>query len=218
MRKTALVAGGTGLIGRQLIELLCRDDDFGSVLHVGRRSCGIDHPKLREYLGSDLSGAPLNASDMEVAFCCLGTTMARAGSKEAFYAVDHDLCLAFGELAKRHRAKALIMVSSLGADPGSGNYYLRVKGETERDLAALGFVRFVAVRPSLLLGPRSESRPGERLGQVLMSALNPLFLGPLKRYKAITGVQVAQAMLNLTRQDATGVRLIENEVLLELAG
>jgi len=143
--------------------------------------------------------------------------MAKAGSKEAFYAVDHDLCLAFGHLAKRHEAKAMIMVSSLGAEAGSGNCYLRVKGETERDLAALGFARFVAVRPSLLLGPRPESRPGERVGQVLMGAMNPLFRGPLRRYKAITGRQVAQAMLNLSRQEATGVRLVENDRLLDLA-
>jgi uncharacterized protein YbjT (DUF2867 family) len=218
MGKTALVAGGTGLIGRKLIELICENPDFGHVLHVGRRSSGLNHHKLSENLGADMSAADISGSGVDVAFCCLGTTMARAGSKEAFYAVDHDLCVSFGLLAQLHGATLMIMVSSLGADAGSGNYYLRVKGETERDLAALGFRRFVAVRPSLLLGPRSESRPGERAGQVLMGVLNPLFVGSLKRYKAITAGQVAQAMVILAGQDGNGVKVVENERLLAYAG
>lgn len=217
MAKHAWVAGATGLVGRFLTQQLIDDDAFGHITHLGRRSCGIASAKLTELLGPDLATLPATGPGPQVAFCCLGTTMAKAGSKEAFFAIDHDLCLAFAQKARAAGAHTLVVVSSVGARAESPNYYLSVKGQTERDLGNLGFERTVVVRPSMLLGGRNESRPAEKVGQLLMGATAPLFFGPLKRYRAVRGWDVATALRKLALQPGQGLRVVENEEIFSWA-
>ena len=212
----AWVAGATGLVGRFLTQQLVDDSHFGQITHLGRRSCGIKSPKLLEILGPDMAALQTDMAPVQVAFCCLGTTMAAAGSREAFYAVDHNLCMAFATKARAAGANKLLVVSSVGADAYSANYYLRVKGETERDLALLGFDEVVVVRPSMLIGNRHENRPAEKFGQVIMGATAPLFFGPLKRYRAVRGYDVATALRTLALQPGQGLRVVENETLFSL--
>lgn len=209
----AWVAGATGLVGRFLTQQLIDDAHFGQIAHLGRRSCGIASPKLSEILGPNMAALQTDLVPAQVAFCCLGTTMAVAGSREAFYAVDHDLCMAFAAKARAAGANKLLVVSSVGANAASANYYLRVKGETERDLALLGFDQVVVVRPSMLIGNRSENRPAEKFGQMLMGATAPLFVGPLKRYRAVRGWDMATALRKLALLPGQGLRVVENEEL-----
>jgi len=129
------------------------------------------------------------------AFCCLGTTIRQAGSREAFRAVDHAAVLAFAWAARRNGAGRFFVVTALGANARSRVFYNRVKGETEEALAVLGFKTLALFRPSLLLGRRKERRWGERIGEVILWVAEPLLLGGLRQYRAISAEVVARAML-----------------------
>jgi uncharacterized protein YbjT (DUF2867 family) len=206
----AAIAGATGFIGSQLLELLKDDAVIGNVQVLSRRP--LDLPTKFTVIQGDLL-QPALTGPLDVAFCALGTTMAVAGSKEAFYRVDHDLVLAFAKAAKAQGAEKFVLVSSIGADVGSSNYYLKVKGEAESDLRALGFRSLVILQPSLLMGERREFRFGERVGQGAMSLLGPLMLGPLAKYRGIHGRTVANAMLRLAKENLPGVHVLESDRL-----
>ena len=182
--KIAWVAGATGLVGSRLLERLLAAPDFGQVVTLGRRPPNATSPKLTQrtldFAAFDVTGLPAP----DIAFCALGTTIARAGSQVAFRAVDHDAVLAFARAALAAGAKHFVVVSSLGADVRSRLFYARVKGEIETDLRALDFVSLGIARPSLLLGDRADSRPGERISvavsRFLGSALRPFASRPIE--------------------------------------
>ncbi len=128
-------------------------------------------------------------------FCCLGTTIRKAGSQDAFRRVDHDYPLALARLGKAAGAQQFLMVSALGADARSPVFYSRVKGEAEHDIAAIGLQKAIFMRPSILLGERHEPRPGERAGIFVGQLIAPLLVGPLRKYRPIHADDVAAAML-----------------------
>lgn len=215
MGKTAWLAGATGLVGGFALAKLEADDAFGRVVSFGRRPSGTSHPKLVE---RTVDFAALDAGDApapDVAVCALGTTIKKAGSKEAFRAVDHDAVLAFARAAKGRGAKAFVVVTAHGADEGSSVFYNRVKGEVEKALGEIGFESLAIARPSLLLGDRAESRPGERAAVVVSRFLKPL-LSPL-RARPIEGETVARAVVALAREPKPGVRVVHNAELFDLA-
>lgn len=197
MARTALVAGASGLVGGHLLDLLLEDGRWDQVVSVGRRELARTHPALRQVVAdfADLPALP----DAHDAFSCLGTTIRKAGSQAAFRAVDHGAVLAFAAAAQAAGAAGFFHVSAMGADPGSRIFYNRVKGEMERDVAALGLPRCTALRPSILDGERAESRPAERVGLVAMRAVAPL----LGRYRPTLAADVAAAMVELSRQEIT---------------
>ena len=149
--------------------------------------------------------------------CCLGSTLRKAGSREAFLAVDRDLVLRMAAIAHGMGARQAIVVSSVGASAQSGNFYLRIKGETERALAEMGFDRVDLLRPGLLLGDRDESRPGEAFARALTPFTNPLLRGPLRRYRGIAASDVAAAAVALLGRDEPGRNAHENTELVALA-
>ena len=193
---TALIAGASGLIGSHLLEQLLESSEYGRVIAVGRRPLERVHPKLvpvvADFAALDKTTVDLRCDD---AFCCLGSTIKRAGSAENFRAVDHGAVLALAWAARRNGAARFFLVSSLGADASSRFLYNRVKGETEEALQVLGFSTLGIFRPSLLLGPRREFRPGERISAVILWLAEPLLLGRLRPYRAIQAEVVARAML-----------------------
>ena len=160
-----------------------------------------------------------SVTDLEVddVFCTLGTTMKQAGSKDAFRKVDHDYVLALARAGLAAGGRKFVLNSSVGADPRASSFYLRVKGEVEAAVRALGYETFVTAQPSLLLSDRAESRPGERIGVALAPALNPLMLGPLKRYKAIDVDTVAAALVGAALELGAGQHALEYEDLVRLA-
>lgn len=206
----AAIAGATGFIGTHLVSLLKDDPTIEHVQVLSRRP--LDLPDKFTVIEGDLADPQLTGP-VDVAFCTLGTTMATAGSKEAFYHVDHDLVLAFGKAAKAQGAGIFVLVSSIGADADSSNFYVKVKGETENDLKAIGFRSLIILQPSLLMGDRREFRLGERIGQGAMTLLGPLMLGPLTKYRGIHGRTVANAMLRLAKEDLPGVHVLESDRL-----
>ena len=205
--RIALVAGGSGLVGMRLLPLLLNASEYTRVHALSRRPLVFDHPRLanrivrfEEPLEAQLTG--LQCLD---AFCCLGTTRRAAGSKSAFREIDFDLVVRFARFALGAGAERLVFISSVGADPGSRNFYLRVKGETEQALEALRFRALDILAPSVLLGTRRIARPLELVAQVAMWILNPLILGRWSAYRAIAADTVAAAMLGAARTGRRGV-------------
>jgi uncharacterized protein YbjT (DUF2867 family) len=212
--RTALVAGASGLVGGLLLDALLESPQYREVCSLGRRPLPKQHPRLtqRTVDFARLEGEALPTS--EDAFCCLGTTIKKAGSQEAFRAVDYDAVLAFAKAARKAGARRFLVVTALGADPRSRVFYNRVKGEAEEALKGQGFESLVILRPSLLLGDRTESRPGERAAIVLSRALSPL-LRPFGG-RPIEARTVARAMLALARDTPAGVRVAQSGELQEL--
>lgn len=172
--KTAWVAGASGLVGGALLTRLLDDTRWARVVSFGRRPVDRTHPRLTQvtvdFARFDAQGAPAPTA----AFCTLGTTIKKAGSREAFRAVDYDAVMAFARAARAAGATDFHVVTALGAKKGSWVFYNHVKGEVEAALATLGFDHLVVYQPSLLLGDRAEQRPGERAAIVVSEALAPV--------------------------------------------
>ena len=216
MARTALIAGATGLIGGELVAQLSGSSAYERVVAWVRRvpenSANVEFQIVDfERLSEAPALAPTDA------FCALGTTLERAGSQSAFRRVDHDYVIGFAEAAARRGADRLIVVSALGADPESRVFYNRVKGETERDVTALGLPSLYLVRPSLLLGSRSEFRIGERIAALSMKPLSALMRGSLRRYRPIRAHDVARAMVSLAARGEPGCHAVESDELARLA-
>ena len=217
-RNVAVVAGATGLIGGYLVRILLEDAFFDSVVTIGRRNLPSDHPKLVQRV---VDFDDLEAQDLSAAthlFCTLGTTIKKAGSQEAFHKIDHGAVLAFARAGITAGARRMMVVSSVGASPDSSNFYLRVKGEMERDVEVLPFEAVHIFQPSILLGARTEQRPGERVGIVMARALEWTLVGPLRKYRPIPAPRVAQAMAVAAERGASGVNIHQFESIVRLAG
>lgn len=207
-QKVALIAGASGLIGSQLLPLLLNCGRYAKVISVGRRPLPLMHPLLvQRTLDFDRLEEHRLSLIADDVFCCLGTTMRQAGSKEAFYKVDFLYVVKLAALTAANFAAQLLVVSAMGADASSRFYYNHVKGEMEDAVRQTPFRAVHIFRPSLLLGPRPEKRLGEQVGAVVLKLVRPLLLGPLRRYRAIEAQAVAQAMLNAAYQDGGGVRV-----------
>ncbi len=214
--KTALLAGATGLIGSQLLPLLLASERYAKVIVVGRKAVPIIHPKLVQVVTEldKLEAVRLQLIADDV-YCCLGTTMAQAGSKAAFRQVDFLYVVTLAALTAGNFAAQFMVVSSMGADAESRIYYSQVKGEMEAAVRQVPFRAVHIFRPSLLLGERAHPRVGERLGALLLRVLKPLLRGPLLKYRPVRGAVVAAAMLRAAEEDGGGVRMHLSD---ELAG
>lgn len=206
--KTALIAGSTGLVGGQLLEELLNSNYYHRVIAISRQPLNLAHPIL-ENVVTDLErlekvGPQLTCDDV---FCCLGTTMRKAGSKVAFRKIDFDYPLKLAELTFNLGAKQFLLVSALGANTKSGFYYNQVKGEVEIAISEIGFQTLHVLRPSLLMGNRKEDRAGEEAAKIFFKLFG--FLVPSK-YKGIASIKVARAMLNLAQQNITGKTIHES--------
>ena len=163
----------------------------------------MQHPKLEQRLTDLPVVGPLPAVDD--VFCCLGTTIKKAGSQHAFRAIDHDAVVALAHAAGHAGASTFLHVTAMGADPGSRIFYNRVKGETERDVARVGIPTTVSFRPSILDGERQESRPAERVGLLAMRAVAPV----LGRFRPTRAEDVAVAMLSEAAKSDEGTRTLD---------
>lgn len=213
MPRTALIAGASGLVGGHLLRRLLAAETWDRVVTLSRRTLGIEHPELDQHLADfdHLDALDFPASDD--AFCCLGTTIKKAGSAEAFRRVDHDYVLDFARRAREHGATQFLVVSALGADETSRLFYNRVKGEMERAVAGLGYESVQIVRPSLLLGERDVSRPKEQVAEFFSKPLRPLLAGPLRKYRPIHADKVAAALVSAAQQQRPGVHIFESDEL-----
>lgn len=212
----AVVAGATGLIGGFLITELENDAAFDAVVALTRRpkqnSAKINWKVVDFDSKSELENATEGA---DVVFCCLGTTMKQAGSKEAFYKVDFQYVVDLAKAAHKNNVRQFSVISATGADSESKIFYNQVKGEMETAIRKLGFAELIIFHPSLLLGPRKDSRFGERVGIVLGKLFSPLLFGSLKKYHPIHVSKIAKAMVAEAKIKAERTLILEYTAIID---
>ncbi|CAM2067848.1 Oxidoreductase [Sulfidibacter corallicola] len=216
--KRAVLLGASGLIGGYCLEHLLADPTYDRVVTPLRRHLDLEHPKLTQRIVSfDHLSANADCFHGDDLFCCLGTTMRQAGTREQFRHVDLHLPLECARLAHENGMRRCLVITALGADPDSRVFYNRVKGELEQALETLGFSHLSILRPSLLRGPRTQSRPGERLGEWVLAATSWLLVGPLRKYRAIHARVVAEALVAQAKREESGVFRLESDQIARTA-
>lgn len=204
------LTGATGLVGNSVLTELAADPAFGPIVALARRQLSSVPARVEQRIVDfDALEAALSGEKVDVAICCLGTTIKVAGSQEAFRRVDFDYVLAFANAAKAAGATRFLVITAVGADPRSLVFYNRVKGEAEEALRGLGFESLVIARPSLLIGERSEVRVSERLAAPL-SRLLP------KSLRGIEGSTVARALVRLAKDAGRGSRVVSSGELQDI--
>jgi uncharacterized protein YbjT (DUF2867 family) len=213
----ALIIGATGLIGSECLELLLKDDAYSFVEIWVRNITGNTHPKLIEKLLNfdKISVLPLTNADH--VFCCLGTTINKVKTKEAFTRIDKEYVSALAKFAEQSGCQKFVVISSIGANKNSGNFYLRTKGEMEEEVKSCSIPTIFILRPSMLLGKRKEFRLSEQIGKVLMVAVKYLLIGKMKKYRGIQATTVAKAMLHIAKRKEKGVFILESDVIERVA-
>jgi len=213
-RRTVVVVGATGLVGGHLVRMLAADKTVERVVAPVRRAVTdwMHEPRIEApVVDFDALAESERRLQAHQIFICLGTTMKVAGGKAAFRRVDFDYVVESARLAAEGGARDAFLVSSVGADPGSKVFYSRVKGEAEAAVSALPFTSVHILRPSVLVGERKQTRPGERVGITLGKLVTPMLVGPARRYRPIEGLAVARAMAVVSRRPEPGVHVLESE-------
>jgi len=218
MSRTAIVVGSNGLIGSELLNMLLEDDYYRTVVSLARKYLDMKNPKLVQYIIEDYNQLDefeelIAADDI---YCCLGTTMKKAGSKEAFKKVDYEYPLNIARLASLNDSQQFFLVSSLGANPESGVFYNKVKGQVEESIKQIEFKGIHIFRPSLLLGQRDEKRGGESSAKVLMNTFSFAMVGPWKKYKPIQAKKVAEVMFSTAQKNSGGIHVYESDQIASL--
>ena len=200
----AILLGASGLVGHFLLTELLNDSDYTEIELYARRSLGLDSPKVKERLGDLLSKDFWPESlEADAVFVSIGTTKAKTSDNERYRAIDHGIPLRAAELAKKGKVSHFSVVSSLGADAKSNNFYLKTKGQMEQDIQKLALKEAYFIRPSMIMGPRQEKRIGESVGKVIMKIFG--FLIP-EKYQGVEAADIAKAMWALSKgQKATSI-------------
>ena len=203
-----VITGATGEIGKCLLPLLLKDENINQITVFSRRTLAVEHQKLTVLIVDFNSLSSVNLAGADVGICCLGTTMAKAGSKSAFERVDFDYVVGFAKLMKANGASQFHVVSASGANKTSFFFYNRVKGAMEDEVRSLSFNTTCIYRPALLDSERTEKRSGERFAILLFRLINPLLIGPLKHFKSIKTKVVAAGIHARIVQPASGLHII----------
>jgi uncharacterized protein YbjT (DUF2867 family) len=214
--KTALVFGASGLSGSALLKQLLLDKRYGVVKVFNRKALGMAHPKLTEVI-TDYSNLETIASEIkgDIVFSCLGTTIAKAGSKQAQQIVDRDYPIAVAKIAAQNKVDYFVAVSSVGAHITANNFYLKTKGEMESGIAQYYKAKLFFLRPSFLMGSRQELRIGEKTGIVFFKLIGPFFFGATKKYRGMPVDMLARAMVNLVFKSAPSI--LEYDQIMEVS-
>ena len=213
--KTALVFGATGLVGSHCLKQLLASDAYSSVVLFGRNPVPVSHAKLTQHTVNfdTLENNLIEGDDL---YYCVGTTMRKAGSAEAFEKVDYHYPLEIARLSSSNGVKQFLLVTSAGADPNSMNFYLKTKGRVEEALKQIPFHATLIFRPSFLMGSRQEFRLGERLSVTTMRALTAAPVNALKKYRPIAASVVGCAMVKAAGARHSGVRVFESDEIQSL--
>jgi uncharacterized protein YbjT (DUF2867 family) len=216
--RTAALLGASGLVGGFCLRALADDAAYSRLILLGRRELARwKQAKVSQRVVADL--ASLTAEDfrgVQDVFIALGTTIRKAGSQAEFRRIDLEMPLHVAAEAAKAGAEQLVLVSAVGADAKSKNFYLRTKGELEQEIAKLPFKAFHILRPSLLIGKRAESRPGESIGLAMAPALNIFAMGPLRKYHGVSAEVVGRAMVGAAASGKTGTSIYEYDDLKRL--
>ncbi len=214
---TAIVFGGSGLTGRFLIEHLITDNRYDSIKVFVRKELPVYSGKVKQLIFDPVKIDMIqNEISGDHLFCCIGTTIKDAGSKESFFKTDHDLVEKIAKYGSSNKVRSFVVISSIGAKHDSGNFYLNTKGKMEESVKTFNFELLAIVRPSMLLGIRSKKRSGEEIGKVIVKFLSPLMIGSLRKFKPIHASTVAKVMIILANGEK-GIRIIQSDELVRIA-
>ncbi|WP_291284871.1 NAD(P)H-binding protein [Flavobacterium sp.] len=207
--KKAILYGASGLVGSYILENLLNNNNYEQVIIVVRKDLNIQHPKLKMLIG-DFNSLSKVVKDIQAddVFIALGTTQKKTPDKKLYYQIDHDYPILASKLAKENGAKAVFLVSALGANATSSIFYTKLKGETEQGIINLNLEHTYIFRPSMILGDRKESRPMEKVFIGIFKLINPLFVGSLSKYKGIEAEDIAKAMVKSTAQLDQKVKIL----------
>jgi uncharacterized protein YbjT (DUF2867 family) len=215
---TALLVGATGLVGAYTLKALLAREDYQTVIALNRRPLAVQHPRLVQSI-VDFDKLeeidPFPAADV---YCALGSTIKRAGSQHAFLKVDYEYPRMIAERSAAAGSKQFALVSSVGANPKSSNFYLRVKAETERAVSGFAFESVHIFRPSFLVGKREELRLGESIGVAVSNILQFALVGKLRKYRPIRAEILAAAMLAAVDEGKPGRHIYHYDEIVALAG
>jgi uncharacterized protein YbjT (DUF2867 family) len=212
--RTAIVAGAGGLIGSFLVAHLQNSPEYSEIILLLRKPLGINHPKLIERIVDfkTLPAIKFNHSITSL-FCCVGTTISKAGSKENFLESDFHVPVLLAEWGKKSGIENMIIVSSIDANKDSGNFYLQTKGKMQEAITQIGLKTTWFAQPSLLTGPRKEFRLGEKIAILTSVFWQWMLWGKLKKYRPIEASIVAKALMLLSLKKETGVHFVLSDAL-----
>ena len=215
-QKTAIILGGTGLTGSLLLNRLIADDSYGSIKLFSRKASGNTSPKIKEFIGDVLLLEHFKDDfTADEVFCCVGTTSSKTKDRTVYRAIDFGIPFAASKLARENNIPTFLVMSSMGANAKSKIFYSRTKGEMEQAVIGEKIPYTYILRPSLIMGKRTERRIGESVGGVVMKFTNAFLVGRLKKYRPIEADCIAAAMINLTKtKPPTGV--VNSDKLQEL--
>lgn len=212
----AVVIGATGLIGKQLVNLLLSDNLYTEVKVFVRRSTGVTHPKLKEYIiNFDELDTYKSEITGDILFSVLGTTLKTAGSKTIQFKIDYGYQFNMAEFAAENGVSKLVLLSSIGADKNAKMFYPQMKGQLDEDVKGLGFEQVSILRPSMLEGNREEFRWAEKLFTPIMKAA--ILVPCWKKYRPIKDVIVAKAMINAVHENDLAFHTYESNQIFLLA-
>jgi uncharacterized protein YbjT (DUF2867 family) len=210
MKKRAVIAGASGLIGGELMNILLEGQAFDEVLVVVRKKLLINHEKLSQLvIHFDQMEDYEKSISGDVFFCCLGSTQKKTPDKTLYYKIDHDYPLCLARLAVKNGCGQFHLISAISANVSASGFYSRMKGETARDISQLDIRALYIYEPSLITGDRKENRAGERFAAALMKVVNPFFFGSWKKYRSILAADVARVMVEQSVQAEPGKWLIQ---------
>ena len=213
-RKTALVVGATGLVGSSLVNMLLEAPEYENVIVWVRASTGIKNNKLQEkIIDFEMLDTYKLEENINHIFCCLGTTIKKAKTKEAFKKVDLDYIVSLAGKAKRNDVSQFLVISAMGSNIKSGVFYNNVKGQMEAELNNLGLRGLKIFKPSLLLGNRTEFRFGEKAAEIVSKCIPFIFNGAFKKYKPVYGNIVAKAMYKVAVEEKAGIESFNSEII-----
>lgn len=209
MNKSALVLGATGLVGSNCLNILLNDPNYVKVTIIVRKSIATKHPRMKEVVCHNFAKLDKYAVEFNVdhVFCCIGTTIKIAGSKNAFNEVDFDIPVSAVQISAQLNVDLFSVISAAGANKESGNFYLRTKGLMEEHVKQARIKSLHIFRPGLIIGDRKERRPGEKIAQLLMPVIDKVLFGKWKKYSSISAFEIAQSMINAAIDENLGEKV-----------
>ena len=217
MKKKAIILGATGLTGGILLQKLIADANYEAIKLFSRSKIAGLPSKVQQFTGNlfELENFKSEFIADEV-YCCIGTTAKKTPNKTVYHAIDYGIPVAAAKLSKENGINTFMVISSLGANAESNSFYLKTKGEMERDVLSENIENTYIFQPSIIEGNRNEQRIGEKMGLIVIKMLQPLFFGKLKKYKIIKAEQIAQAMFNLSNKTTSKEKIITSDKIKEL--
>lgn len=213
MGKTAIILGSTGLTGSFLLNILLNSEEYTSVVTFVRKITGTSHPKMTEHvINFDKPDEYKNLVVGDDLFCCLGTTIKKAGSKENFRRVDFTYPTTFAQIASEKGVKQFLIITAIASNPNSSTFYSRTKGECEEALKKMLIPSIAVFRPSIIVGERKEVRVLEKLSEYLGKCLAIFLFGKWKKLKPIEARKIASAMYNVANSETKkGFQIYESD-------